>query len=180
MKRKANDEYSISAKRNINYIVDTFCDGKQVVFCERTGLTKGSVSQYCSGSNVPNNKTAKRIADTFGVNPAWVMGFDVPMSPDKLTLVADGKTIKSIAENIIINRIKQSLDNTEANLVNAYRALDEEGKEFILKIIEHETSRVNQIANAYNELKAAHYNTSPDPGEDDSPEKDKGLMDETE
>lgn len=157
-----------------------FCDGKQVAFCERTGLTKGSVSQYCSGSNVPNNKTAKRIADTFGVNPAWVMGFDVPMSPNKLTLVADEKTIKSIAENIIINRIKQSLDNTEANLVNAYRALDEEGKEFILKIIEHETSRVNQIANAYNELKAAHHNTNPDPGEDDSPEKDEELMDKHE
>lgn len=93
MKRKKSNVYADSAKRNINYLVEEFCDGKQVVFCMKTGINKGSVSQYCNGSNVPNNLTAKKIADAFGVDPAWVMGFDVPMKPNKMVIVADKLTL---------------------------------------------------------------------------------------
>ena len=41
-------------------------------------VTKGSVSQYCNGIYKPGNIVAGRIADVLGVNPVWLMGFDVP------------------------------------------------------------------------------------------------------
>lgn len=79
MIRKSSDEYAENARKNINYLVDTFCEGKKVIFCEKTGLSKGSVSQYCNGNNIPNNKTAKIIADAFNVSPVWVMGLSTSM-----------------------------------------------------------------------------------------------------
>ena len=41
---------------------------------EKTGLTKGSVSQYVNGRNEPSKKTAGKIAEVFGVSAEWVLG----------------------------------------------------------------------------------------------------------
>lgn len=46
----------------------------------QSGIGKSSISQYLSGSHAPSNKSAGRMADVLGVNPVWLMGFDVPMT----------------------------------------------------------------------------------------------------
>ena len=186
MKRKKSNVYTDSAKKNINYLVEEFCDGKQVIFCMKTGINKGSVSQYCNGSNVPNNLTAKKIGDAFGVDPAWVMGFDVPMRSNKMTFVADQRTLNEAKNNAVktintFNEIKNTLDIEEVILINAYRNLDDEGKKFIEKAFKHEQIRIHQIteaSNAKNTIYAAHKTTNPDAGDSDSIEKDLQEMDE--
>jgi transcriptional regulator with XRE-family HTH domain len=149
MKRKTNDEYSVSAKRNINYLVDTYCDGKQVVFCEKTGLSKGSVSQYCSGNNVPNNKTAKKIADVFNVNPAWVMGLDEQMTRRegfRVTAVPLQEELRHDFETRLQETIEMHkiLSNDEVELVHEWRRLDEIGQHFIMSVIRHELDRIKK------------------------------------
>lgn len=51
---------------------------KAVELCTRTGIYKGTISQYIHGTHTPTNLKAKQIAEVFNVNPLWVMGFDVP------------------------------------------------------------------------------------------------------
>lgn len=78
-KRNEMTIYEKQARERINFLVANFCDGSQQRFSEKTKLNKASVSQYMNGKNVPSNITAAKIAEVFNVNPAWLMGFDVPM-----------------------------------------------------------------------------------------------------
>lgn len=46
---------------------------------EKSGVSKASISQYIHGRFAPSNVTACKLGDVLNVNPAWLMGFDVPM-----------------------------------------------------------------------------------------------------
>lgn len=46
---------------------------------DRTGISKASISQYLSGQHKPSNISAGKMAEVLGVNPLWLMGFEVPM-----------------------------------------------------------------------------------------------------
>lgn len=78
-KKEKLTKFEQQTRDRISKLIQEECDGSQQRFADKTGLNKASVSQYVNGRNTPSNLTAKRIADAFGVNPAWVMGFDVPM-----------------------------------------------------------------------------------------------------
>ena len=51
----------------------------QTEFCKKTGLTKSAVSNYLHGERLPRQDQLSKICDAFDVNPAWLMGYDVPM-----------------------------------------------------------------------------------------------------
>lgn len=86
--------YEKQARERIAFLISNHCEGSQQRFSEKTGLNKASVSQYVNGKNTPSNITARRIAEVFNVDPAWVMGFDVPMksSPVMPMQSISGKT----------------------------------------------------------------------------------------
>lgn len=63
--------------RRIKQLIDDYCDGSQQRFVERTGLNKGSVSQYVNGKNIPSASNANKIAEAFDVDPQWIMGYDI-------------------------------------------------------------------------------------------------------
>ena len=44
---------------------------------KKSGVSKASISQYRNGSHKPSNKSSGRIGEVLGVNPLWLMGFDV-------------------------------------------------------------------------------------------------------
>lgn len=53
---------------------------KAVELSARTGIGKSSISHYMSGSHWPDdNRKVGIIAEVLGVNPSWLMGFNVPM-----------------------------------------------------------------------------------------------------
>ena len=58
-----------------------------------SGINKASVSQYLNGSHTPSNFSAAKMGPILGVNPVWLMGFDVPMDPSKETESLRRKTI---------------------------------------------------------------------------------------
>lgn len=49
----------------------------------RSGVGKSSISHYVNGTNEPHNKNAGAMAEVLGVDPRWLMGFDVEMLPQK-------------------------------------------------------------------------------------------------
>ena len=54
----------------------------QSYFCKRTGITTSALSNYLHGSREPRQDKIVAIADTFGIDPAWLMGYDVPMKKE--------------------------------------------------------------------------------------------------
>lgn len=80
MKKKYEQtRFDKQAQERIKYVIDTYFGGSQQVLSDKCSIHKASVSQYVNGKNVPSNLTAKKICDPLGLNPAWLMGFDVPM-----------------------------------------------------------------------------------------------------
>lgn len=51
----------------------------QTELCERTGIQKSALSNYLNGDREPRQDQISLIVDPFNVNPAWLMGYDVPM-----------------------------------------------------------------------------------------------------
>ena len=51
----------------------------QTELCNRTGILKSALSNYLSGTREPRQDQKSLLADPFGINPAWLMGYDVPM-----------------------------------------------------------------------------------------------------
>lgn len=44
---------------------------------EKSGVSEASISQYTNGSHAPGNISAKKIGEVLGVDPLWLMGFDI-------------------------------------------------------------------------------------------------------
>lgn len=107
-KKKEMTKFERCAMERINQIIAEYCDGSQQRFVERTKLNKASVSQYVNGKNVPSNITASRIAKAFNVDPAWIMGFDVPKEPVNLSPAPE----------------LPDLTPHEVNVINSYRTAD--------------------------------------------------------
>ena len=111
-----------NSKQRINELMSYF-GLNQTELCRKTGLQKSALSNYLNGDREPRQNQISLIADPFGVNPAWIMGYDVPMF-----LPEDTEQAKSIRSAYLTNTFKLSDDEVE--LIEAYRLLDETGKEY--------------------------------------------------
>lgn len=49
----------------------------------KTGIAKSVVSMYVNGKREPRQDKIAIICDAYGLDPAWLIGFDVPMFVDK-------------------------------------------------------------------------------------------------
>ena len=58
---------------------------KQVELCNKTGISKSSMSQYIKGNFEPKQDRVEAISRALNVNEAWLMGYDgVSMERDEL------------------------------------------------------------------------------------------------
>ena len=74
-KKKLSPWEKIIIKR-VRELIDTRCEGSQKKFVDKTGLNKGSVSQYVNGKNIPSWENAEKIAAAFNIDVEWVMAVD--------------------------------------------------------------------------------------------------------
>ena len=70
-------KHEVTAKRLLKALNQV--DMKAQELADRSGLNKASISQYVNGTHAPSNISAGRMAIVLGVNPVWLMGYDVPM-----------------------------------------------------------------------------------------------------
>lgn len=85
---------------------------------KRSGVGKSAISHYVNGRYCPQNRNAVLIADVLGVNPTWIMGFDVEKHIPKSEIMRD---------NIILTQ-------QELALIEMYR--NKENDEQVRKIFE--------------------------------------------
>lgn len=85
----------ITAKR----LMEAMNGLKAVEVCEMSGVSKYSISQYMHGKNAPDNANATKLGKALGVNPLWLMGYDVPKeSADDNYLMYNGEKISIPSE----------------------------------------------------------------------------------
>mgnify|MGYP002752748781 FL=1 len=63
-----------------------------VDLAEKLGCAKSNISMYLSGQRNPTKMTIQLMAICLNVNPAWLMGLDVPKYLDKKNVEASGPT----------------------------------------------------------------------------------------
>lgn len=71
-----------SSKNRLSELMDYF-KIKQIDIAEKTGIPKSAISMYTNGQRTPRQNRLTIIADAYGLNEAWLMGYDVPMFKDK-------------------------------------------------------------------------------------------------
>ena len=63
---------------------------------ERTGINKSSISTYLRGDYKAKQDKVDLLSSALNVSPAWLMGFDVPMTPNIDNEKVDISSIKNI------------------------------------------------------------------------------------
>ena len=57
---------------------------RPVDLANKTGWTKGTISQYLSGRNIPRNDRLLKLSEILHVSPGWLMGFEIQVGNDEL------------------------------------------------------------------------------------------------
>lgn len=110
----------------------------QTELCKRTGLQKSALSNYLNGDRVPRQTQLSIISDPFNINPAWLMGYDVPMfldrfsSPDEFELAWHRRGG---------GRHPIELSNLEHEVVLSYRCADQGIKDSVNKLLDIEVKK---------------------------------------
>jgi len=98
----------------------------QTELCNKCGLNKSALSNYLNGDREPRQDKLSLIADAFGIDPAWLMGYDTPMYPVPPT------------DN----------DATASEIMSIYRELNTEGRQDMLKHARYLASQTEYIKNS--------------------------------
>lgn len=69
----------VECKQRLQYILDYY-KITRAEFCRRTGIDNSAMTRYLNGDRIPRQDKVSAIADAFGIDPAWLMGYDVPMT----------------------------------------------------------------------------------------------------
>lgn len=59
---------------------------------EQSGVSESSISQYINGNHKPSNISSGKVARVFGINPLWLMGYDVSID-QKPGVITDEESI---------------------------------------------------------------------------------------
>ena len=73
------------------------CDSKSTTdtsLAEQLGVSKQTISSWKSGYRSPKRPMVENIARLFGVNTAWLMGYDFPRFPQNRLYVNDESPIR--------------------------------------------------------------------------------------
>lgn len=85
---------------------------------DRTGIDKSTISLYVNGKREPRQDKISLICDAYNVDPAWLMGHDVPMQRQNPavagslhgTLISKFSKLSDRDQEIVMNMIDSMLD----------------------------------------------------------------------
>lgn len=64
----------------------TYFNINQTDIVKKTGIPKSAISMYLSGQRKPRQDRLTDIAEAYGINEAWLMGYDVPMTGNSMNI----------------------------------------------------------------------------------------------
>lgn len=104
-----------TSQKRIAELMDIF-NITQSDIVKKTKISKSTLSNYLSGKRTPDQDHLSVIADPYGIDPSWLMGYDVPM---------------------IRKDIQTSLTDQEHDLILQYRAAPDEDKRMVERILKY-------------------------------------------
>lgn len=99
------------------------------------GIDKSAISRYRSGAYKPNQINTYILAQALRVNPAWLMGFNVPMASDDDLLQILQNPSPAQLEWLEYQK-KQALTDQERLLIDRYRSAGENVRRSICALLE--------------------------------------------
>lgn len=94
-------KYKIVAQRFAEILTKRNMTAREL--SEKSGVSEASISQYCSGTHKPSNISSGKMAAILGVNPLWLMGYDVLPSKnyETSTIEKEGKTLEAQSDTAL-------------------------------------------------------------------------------
>lgn len=94
----------------------------QKEICEKADISQSSLSLYASGKRNPKQNTIYKIADSFSVNPSWLIGYDVPMyaTPTENTHKNVVPFVKRTSSYINLLQLIENMNKDDINKLNEY------------------------------------------------------------
>lgn len=109
----------------------------QTELCKRTGIQKSALSNYLNGDREPRQDQISLIVDPFGVNPAWLMGYDVPMEMqphDSVEIHIDADNVDEESLSLIFDDEKQVKEFM--NFYKVFRSANQTKRDAVLSLLE--------------------------------------------
>jgi transcriptional regulator with XRE-family HTH domain len=92
---------------------------KPIQLAEGINVNRGIISQYLNGNYKPNQNRLYELSNFLKVNPAWLLGFDVPMDDENMevknNVVLDNN---HILDTIISEKSKELTEEDKQKLIN--------------------------------------------------------------
>ena len=79
----------------------------------RSGVSKGLISRYLSGSVTPKQSKVEVLANSLGVSPSWLLGFNVSMHNKTIDL--DIEKLNELNKAKLEAYYQALIDSQEAN-----------------------------------------------------------------
>lgn len=99
----------------------------QAELARRTGIGRNSISDYINGKYEAKQDNIFLMANVLGVNEAWLMGMDAPMS-------------RETQESIILNEA----DTKQIELLSIFKKLDNNKKDDVLDFAKYKMHEQNK------------------------------------
>lgn len=101
---------------------------KQSELVEKTGITKGAISQYLKGEYEPKQINIYKISKALQVNPVWLMGKEVDMESGENSYYLNND-VRKLAQELFDNReLKLVMDASrklsKKSLIDLYNIID--------------------------------------------------------
>lgn len=77
----------------------------QAELCAKAKISKSTLSEYISGKYEPSNEKIYFLSQALDVNPAWLMGVDVPMETKKESSPTEGQLSEGDREMLEVFRL---------------------------------------------------------------------------
>ena len=87
-----------------------------------SGVGKAAISHYVNGRYCPHNDNAVALAKVLGVNPTWLMGFDVEKNQESALRKTNASRLDILTED-------------EEILIEMFRNADQTTKEMVSRIL---------------------------------------------
>jgi len=113
-------------------------DVRAVQVTAMTGISEATISQYRSGYAKPKADKLQTLADALDVNPAWLMGLDVPMdNVVKIQSFDDPNHYELTWAERGGGKHELILSEKEEKLIRRYRTADDQTKEMVERILRY-------------------------------------------
>ena len=141
--KKVEESKKLFPKR-LQYAMD-LNNIKAIELSEKTGITKSKISSYLSGRFRAKQDGVYILAKTLNVDPAWLMGLDVPMKDNNIfsyKAINDEMTpLLDIGDIAIVQKVKDNNFENKGTYLIKY-----ESNNIIRKIIDNNNDTVDLIA----------------------------------